>query len=384
MRAKQVRVIGKWLLSVLVLPMSGCVSFVRTGQLFLTTRENCSFVSHRPCEEGMFNPLYVLGRPFVAVGTVSFAPAYDLVCLPVDLTLKAFGTRVSVVGEDGHPIGGAEVTCMGDRLWESWFDEGRYNTGVWAQYLDGGFVSVSKPGYYKSHVVIGRCVECRAANDSNFVTVALKRVEHPIPLWVKTATLSLDKDISSLPDGRFYFDFLAGDFLPPLGNGRHADVMFSRDARDDRGEGVNGANIKGRSFRDMIRVSFLGKENGLAEIKCDDKSGIRIRQAPESGYLSEYSIWHGVGKDLQFESSHNKDRDFCFRIRTECNDQGSISKAWYGKIYGDMKIWAGENYSVNGVSFRYYLNPNPLDRNLEWDMKTNLCPNPGSLGQLQP
>ena len=59
-------------------------------------------------------------------------------------------------------------------------------------------------------------------------------------------------------------------------------------------------------------------------------------------------------------------------------------KAWYGKIYGDMKIWAGENYSVNGVSFRYYLNPNPLDRNLEWDMKTNLCPNPGSLGQLQP
>lgn len=220
--------------------------------------------------------------------------------------------------------------------------------------------------------------------DNLVATIRLQRVEHPIHLWVKKATLSLDKDISSLPDGRFYFDFLAGDFLPPLGNGRHADVMFTRDAREDRGEGVNGANIKGRSFRDMIRVSFLGKENGLAEIKCDDKSGIRIRQAPESGYLSEYSIWHGVGKDLQFESSHNKDRDFCFRIRTECNDQGSISKAWYGKIYGDMKIWAGENYSVNGVSFRYYLNPTPLDRNLEWDMKTNLCPNPGSLGQLQP
>lgn len=220
--------------------------------------------------------------------------------------------------------------------------------------------------------------------DNLVATIRLQRVEHPISLWVKKSTLSLDKDISSLPDGRFYFDFLAGDFLPPLGNGRHADVMFTRDAREDRGEGVNGANIKGRSFRDMIRVSFLGKENGLAEIKCDDKNGIRIRQAPESGYLSEYSIWHGVGKDLQFESSHNKDRDFCFRIRTECNDQGSIIKAWYGKIYGDMKIWAGENYSVNGVSFRYYLNSNPLDRNLEWDMKTNLCPNPGSLGQLQP
>ena len=26
------------------------------------------------------------------------------------------------------------------------------------------------------------------------------------------------------------------------------------------------------------------------------------------------------------------------------------------------------------------LNPTPLDRNLEWDMKNNLCPNPGNVG----
>ena len=30
------------------------------------------------------------------------------------------------------------------------------------------------------------------------------------------------------------------------------------------------------------------------------------------------------------------------------------------------------------------VNPTPLDRNLEWDVKTNLCPNPGSLVQKQP
>ena len=119
-------------------------------------------------------------------------------------------------------------------------------------------------------------------------------------------------------------------------------------------------------------------------MKCDNGNGIRIRQAPESRYHNGYSIWRGVGKDLQCESSYDKDRDFCFRIRTERDDKGVIVKAWYGKIYGDMKIWAGENYSVNGVSFLYYLNPTSLDRNLEWDMKTNLCPNPGSLGQLQP
>ena len=30
-------------------------------------------------------------------------------------------------------------------------------------------------------------------------------------------------------------------------------------------------------------------------------------------------------------------------------------------------------------AFLYYLNPAPNDRNLEWDMKNNLCPNPGNI-----
>ena len=321
--------------------------------------------------------------------------------------IARFGVVV-VDDEDGHPLSGVEVRAnfAEDIGWRAWTESSMPDVDI--QKTDNRgycrmkgktncgnaccWVRIPPKGYYADPgcgcIYTNKNIFGVWQPDNLVATIRLQRVERPIPLWVKKATLSLDKDISSLPDGRFYFDFLAGDFLPPLGNGRHADVMFTRDAREDRGEGVNGANIKGRSFRDMIRVSFLGKENGLAEIKCDDKSGIRIRQAPESGYLSEYSIWHGVGKDLQFESSHNKDRDFCFRIRTECNDQGSISKAWYGKIYGDMKIWAGENYSVNGVSFRYYLNPNPLDRNLEWDRVNNLCPNPGdvghSVGERQP
>ena len=220
--------------------------------------------------------------------------------------------------------------------------------------------------------------------DNLVATIRLQRVEHPIPLFVKNVTLGLDKDVSLLPNGKFYFDFLQGDFLPPLGKGSYADIMFIRDVREDRGEAENGANVKGRSFRDTIRACFVGEENGIVEMKGDRGNGIRIRQAPESGYQNDYSIWRGVGKDLQCESSYDKDRDFCFRIRTERDAQGVITKAWYGKIYGDIKIWAGCNYSVNGVKLLYYLNPTSLDRNLEWDMKTNLCPNPGSLSMPQP
>ena len=39
---------------------------------------------------------------------------------------------------------------------------------------------------------------------------------------------------------------------------------------------------------------------------------------------------------------------------------------------------------VISVRFLYYLNPAPLDRNLEWDMKTNLCPNPGLVNKPRP
>jgi hypothetical protein len=36
------------------------------------------------------------------------------------------------------------------------------------------------------------------------------------------------------------------------------------------------------------------------------------------------------------------------------------------------------------VRFLYYLNLTPLDKNLEWDMKTNLCPDPGWLNDRLP
>lgn len=32
----------------------------------------------------------------------------------------------------------------------------------------------------------------------------------------------------------------------------------------------------------------------------------------------------------------------------------------------------------------YYFNPESLDRNLEWDMKNNLCPCPGDIGAPKP
>ena len=64
------------------------------------------------------------------------------------------------------------------------------------------------------------------------------------------------------------------------------------------------------------------------------------------------------------------------------DQSGEITEALYGKIYGDIKF-CGKSYGasyvpVAAVQMRYYLNPTPLDRNLEWNMH-NLCKAPGDL-----
>ena len=57
------------------------------------------------------------------------------------------------------------------------------------------------------------------------------------------------------------------------------------------------------------------------------------------------------------------------------------------KMLGDAipaeSFAAGRNV-LDGFEMACYLNPTPLDRNLEWDMKMNLCPNPGDIGNPQP
>ena len=51
------------------------------------------------------------------------------------------------------------------------------------------------------------------------------------------------------------------------------------------------------------------------------------------------------------------------------------------KIYGDIRP-VSDKKNLYGVTFLYYLNPTPNDRNLEWDRKNNLCDKPGNLEMI--
>ena len=217
--------------------------------------------------------------------------------------------------------------------------------------------------------------------DNLVATIRLQRVEHPIPLFVKRVAKVtrgvFTADIFPKGEDTLRYDLLMGDWLAPVGTGRVADVTFTRHPREDLGEGVNGADVRGPSYRDSMTVRFPGEGNGLVELHPPPSYRLRIRTAPEDGYRSEYLCWKGRNKKLEHVGSYDENRCFCFRIRTRRDDRGRIVGSYYGKIYGDITFvyqFRPEFVPVASVCMSYYLNPTPLDRNLEWDRKTNLGP----------
>ena len=226
--------------------------------------------------------------------------------------------------------------------------------------------------------------------DNLVVTIKLQRVEHPIPLFVKQlfcrGSDSVCSNYFDIGEGKMQFDMLKGSFLPPIGKGKYADICFTRLEREDLGIGTNFNGRTSLAYRDGMMVEFLGEWNGMVEMPSKKTDGIKIRTAPLDGYKADYLVTKGKDKSVTYFTSSNPDRNFAFRIRTKKDKNGKIVSAYYGKIYGDIEIKKPYTVevSVAAPSFMYYLNPTPLDRNLEWDVKTNLCPNPGSLVQKQP
>jgi len=217
------------------------------------------------------------------------------------------------------------------------------------------------------------------------ITVALQRVEHPIPLCVRFAEKRNDKGRLGGFDGTnavLQYDFIKGDWLPPEGEGTYADMTI-RTHYDLREIVTNSVSVL--YFYDFTNeIEFSGAGNGLYEESFKDKNcGIKIRVAPEDGYVSSKTLRFGSKKNIfgkggvnmfmKYYKDSDEDRCYCFRIRSKFNNEGELTEAYYGKIYGDFNFKGHMQTGFNGVQFLYYLNPKPLDRNLEWDMKNNMA-----------
>ena len=224
--------------------------------------------------------------------------------------------------------------------------------------------------------------------DNVVVTLALQKVEHPIPLFVKTARIKADPGKIADSQSRFAYDLVAGAWLPPFGGGKHADIEFTCLPRERLPDGNNGFGGTAKRYRNSIQVSFPGIDNGICSMPPTAMT-LKVREAPLDGYVPGLTIWKQLSQDLQRDEGLDASRNYCFRIRTRRNEEGKIIESYYGKIYGDIELrqkYDGDTPSTVGVKFLYYLNSNSLDRNLEYKTGSNInCSKPNPVdGQFKP
>lgn len=242
------------------------------------------------------------------------------------------------------------------------------------------------PGYYKGAACAFGYKKSRwgvLRPDDQIGTVRVVRVKSPIPLYVKRfgepEGASVEQDFFALGGGKLQLDLFKGDFLPPAGTGEVADIEFERMPREDLGESKSdGDGTMVKMWRESMKTRFLGDGNGWVEVK-PERYPIAIRTSPDHGFVQEYgTAWEACGRNKKFTKSKQAEKFVCFRIRTKIDENGKVVGGYYGKIYNDIHFLSSWKYKavIATPSFLYYLNPNPLDRNLEWDGVTNLFPGP--------
>jgi hypothetical protein len=159
------------------------------------------------------------------------------------------------------------------------------------------------------------------------------------------------------------FDLKIGDWVAPYGMGSQTDIIFTL---------LHRQIISRNEFDCTLKVSFPNKGDGICVAPSEEfaGSGFRTsRTAAESGYESELT--------LRYQKTILATNVFGYfvRVETSLDENGNIKSALYGKIDGNIKLYAGTIKPHSGMGFDYYLNPTPNDRNLEFDPKRNLSQN---------
>ena len=310
------------------------------------------------------------------------------------------------------PVPGIKVSASfsNDNGWRAWIEsapiyhddqftdengycelKGKTNIGIC-----GCYVRCQSGGYYAGR---GRDFKFEEKTlfgtwqpDNLVATIRLDRVENPIPLWVKRVG-SIDRIVSAAGHWNgtnmiFRYDFVKSDYLPPDGKGEMADMVVESFLSNFV---VTNVYRTTKTFYDITnKISFPGIGNGVVPIVARAGDGIRLRIAHANNYERDAVVKCGIQKVVdgpnvfgKYYSESNTERCYSFRIRSKYDAGGNLVGAYYGKIYGDFQI-VGTLENGCKAEFLYYLNLTSLDRNLEWDMKTNLCPNPGILKVMEP
>jgi hypothetical protein len=275
---------------------------------------------------------------------------------------------VRVLGEDGTPIPDVKtrlVFCGPTNVNDIVRVEGR--TGTNGTFSGQGFSnamlggSLRKEGYYFGAANIPHFLD--ATNDQwqpwgATYTSVLRKIGNPVAVYAKQPWITIPA--IGKPCG---YDLEVGDWVSPHGGGKVSDFIFT----------LQRAYTNRDQFEVSVDLSFSNPSDGIQETELPKQFAqswfIWPRQAPESGYKSAWRIeWGWPGKMPPIEDIEKQ--KYFFRVRTKEKD-GKIVSALYGKLSAGFELAPYET-STCQLHMSYYLNPTPLDRNMEFDLEKNL------------
>ncbi len=302
---------------------------------------------------------------------------------PVPFAWPTARVSILVTNESGYPLADVAVRAVfcatNDRSVvvpaEGFTDtSGLFNA---EGHCDGTIgTRVTKPGYY---VAGARVPEFRDAKDGRWlpwdqtVGVVLRRIEKPVPTYAKRTWVQLPQ--VGLPCG---YDLMEGDWVSPWGKGKVSDFIFT----------IQNAYTNHNNFHVIMSLACSNQHDGIQSAELPREFAASQfkwpRTAPGGGYSAAYETQFGRPKfgfrilgalDKRLTSEDIQKQKFYFRIRTLERD-GKIVSAIYGKLAEGFQL-AIESPTMCKIRLSYYLNPAPLDRNMEFDLKQNLLKNIG-------
>ncbi|MFO1490864.1 MAG: hypothetical protein U1F87_08155 [Kiritimatiellia bacterium] len=238
------------------------------------------------------------------------------------------------------------------------------------------------PGYYEAR---GRFIaDVALPGTEREYRVMLKKVIRPVPLETK----EMDYVVGRTFDQDIGFDLEKLDWVVPAGRGVHTDLVFR--ARWERVERRNhpGAPLA-HGTRSIVTIRTVGARNGILPFlsvnisESYDPGSVFIppQAVPETGLTNEVVVTSEWYDDIGPILSENENKHYAFRVRSELDERGEISRAHVGWIQGDViaaaylhpektpkgKFPPPSQFVPDrfGVKFTRHWNPNPESNRLE-------------------
>jgi len=238
------------------------------------------------------------------------------------------------------------------------------------------FVTVEKDGHYRSRI------EKLKANTDYDLTVVLPRIRNPRPLVTNVSTVLQEFPELPLFDTWIGFDLEKADWVAPHGKGSVVDFNIYT-SKEFLGFAVTERRMVAIRERytefseDEFRLYWGIWEVSLRLTFPESRSGIfespeyfgysempMPHQAPNTVYRSEWGWDHNR---IMISDGRNAGKGYLMKTRVEIDDEGDEISANYSKFLGIP--W----FDIGGtIRWEYYFNPDPNDRNLEYD-GTNLA-----------